>query len=220
MGMWLFQEWMLTHSCRANNRPSKVNAPTKTTGCKNGGMVRPLIVVNKFSGEPCTFYANYGPGVSGTGGKQLACGGSFRRVRYTDGRKIMLLGSFLIDEDESKRVLLVPCFRGGGSHLTLLLGYFRSDDLHTWSYIAVGYLSALKNRDLEVIISGFTIDGCVAPVTGQNTEHDGGLPTAGTRGRLEKRADLLRILLEFRVVYQQKTKRVHCRHISSVGCLT
>src|SRR5580765_7255353 len=56
MGIWLFQEWMLTHSCNANSRPSNVNAPTKTTGCRKRGTARPLIVGNKFSCEPCAFY--------------------------------------------------------------------------------------------------------------------------------------------------------------------
>src|SRR3984893_4840467 len=111
---------MLTHSCRANNRPSKVNAPTKTMGCRNGGMVRPLIVVNKFSGEPCAFCSKLWPGCSGTGeGEQLTGRRSLRRIGYTDGRKIMPWGSFFIDEGEGKGVMLVPCLCVGGSRLTL-----------------------------------------------------------------------------------------------------
>src|ERR1700730_15898817 len=61
MIMWLFHECRLTHSCKANNRPCNVNAPTKTAGCRNGGTVRPLIVGNKFSGEPCALYTICGP---------------------------------------------------------------------------------------------------------------------------------------------------------------
>src|ERR1700736_3298381 len=99
--MWLFQEWMLTHSCKANARPSSVKAPTKTTGCKKGETVRPLIVVNKFSGEPCAFYANCVAQVSGAGErKQLTCRGPIRRVGYASSRKVTFWSSFLIDVEK------------------------------------------------------------------------------------------------------------------------
>jgi hypothetical protein len=118
MIMWLFQEWRLTHSCKANNRPRSVNAPTKTTGCKKGDAVRPLIVRSKFSGEPCAFYANCMGRVSGAGErKQLTCRGSIRRIGYTSLRKITLLSSFLIDVEKRKRVVLMPGLSSGSSRL-------------------------------------------------------------------------------------------------------
>ena len=51
---------MLTQSCKPNNNPSNVNAPTKTTGCRKEGTVRFLIFRNKFSGDPA-FYTQTQP---------------------------------------------------------------------------------------------------------------------------------------------------------------
>src|SRR5260370_5802480 len=96
IGMWLFQEWMLTHSCKANARPSSVKAPTKTTGCKKGDTVRPLIVGNKFSGEPCAFYANYMAQVSVAGERQqLTCRGPIRLVSYSSFLEVTYCNSLL-----------------------------------------------------------------------------------------------------------------------------
>src|ERR1700738_599170 len=100
MVMWLFHECRLTHSCRGNRRPSRANAASKTAGGRKGGTVRPLIVVTKFSGEPClsmAFRCEAVARVSGTSGerKQLTGGGSIRCIGYARRRKIVIGGFFL-----------------------------------------------------------------------------------------------------------------------------
>src|SRR5258708_39729364 len=116
--------------------------------------------------------------------------------------------------------MVEPRFGGGGGGPTLLIAYFLGYGLHTFFDVLVGLGPALKNGEAEVKIGILLIDGYTAPVARQDTEDDGGFPTAGAGCGLKKNATLLEILLQIRVVDPEKPERVHGWDVSCVGCLT